>query len=234
MIEQLPFIELDEHRQLEILSSSMCGVSEFWFECILENIHSELEALGFSDPNVMFSGFHSQGDGASFTCGTVDLNLFIKNEMKNDFDFQFLDDDGSYENNIDPELKVLYDESVGILKVNDKFIERLIDERFIDGYISRYNTRYYHEHSVTFEYQIDDYYIANIHEGEGPDMDTYTFTLDQVKNLGEFERYFSQYIGDWIITKCKSIYGRLEKEWESYNTEELKRLKEENELYNII
>ena len=38
----------------------------------------ELEEKGFSDPQIFYSGFCSQGDGASFTCKSIDLELFMK------------------------------------------------------------------------------------------------------------------------------------------------------------
>jgi len=38
-----------------------------WSEYILENWKSALEQIGFCDPVIQFTGFSSQGDGASFT-----------------------------------------------------------------------------------------------------------------------------------------------------------------------
>lgn len=38
----------------------------------------ELEEKGFCDSEIFYSGFWSQGDGASFTCKGIDLELFMK------------------------------------------------------------------------------------------------------------------------------------------------------------
>lgn len=46
----------------------------WWSRCyIIEHINPKLEAVGFIGPKVLFSGFGSQGDGASFTCDDVDI-----------------------------------------------------------------------------------------------------------------------------------------------------------------
>lgn len=41
----------------------------FWAECVIEHLQAEkLPALGFDNTVISYSGFSSQGDGASFTC----------------------------------------------------------------------------------------------------------------------------------------------------------------------
>lgn len=52
-----------------------CCDDSFWYEHIYEEWKAELESMGFGDPDINFSGFSSQGDGASFTCTSFD---FIK------------------------------------------------------------------------------------------------------------------------------------------------------------
>lgn len=44
----------------------------FWYQSILTNWKEELAKVGYNDAEISFSGFGSQGDGASFTC-SVDL-----------------------------------------------------------------------------------------------------------------------------------------------------------------
>ena len=46
----------------------------FWYEHIIEYWVEELSRLGFEEAEVSFSGFWSQGDGASFTCKDIDFH----------------------------------------------------------------------------------------------------------------------------------------------------------------
>ena len=47
-------------------------------ETTLEDLKEELEKLGFSSPDICYSGFCSQSDGASFTCTYIDILKFFK------------------------------------------------------------------------------------------------------------------------------------------------------------
>ena len=44
----------------------------------LDYFNSMLEEKGFMEPKISWSGFWSQGDGASFTCNFVDIDAYIK------------------------------------------------------------------------------------------------------------------------------------------------------------
>jgi hypothetical protein len=50
----------------------------YWYESTYEHWKEKLEALGYREPEIQFSGFWSQGDGASFTCKEIDLRTWIK------------------------------------------------------------------------------------------------------------------------------------------------------------
>lgn len=49
-----------------------------WWEPIIEGFTEEMEAIGMADIDCQFSGFYSQGDGASFTGKVKDNQLFLK------------------------------------------------------------------------------------------------------------------------------------------------------------
>ena len=49
-----------------------------WHEYIIEDWTEKLEALGYEDPEIMFSGFWCQGDGAGFT-PRYDIDKFVDN-----------------------------------------------------------------------------------------------------------------------------------------------------------
>ncbi len=50
----------------------------FWSECIINHWKEKLENFGFENVEIWFSGFSSQGDGASFTFDNLDLEKFLK------------------------------------------------------------------------------------------------------------------------------------------------------------
>jgi hypothetical protein len=51
------------------------GVHDFnWFDSVTDTWNEALEQIGFESPDIRFSGFWSQGDGASFTCKSVDID----------------------------------------------------------------------------------------------------------------------------------------------------------------
>lgn len=45
-----------------------------WYDSVYEYWQSALAQIGFPDAEIAFTGFWSQGDGASFTCTAVDLD----------------------------------------------------------------------------------------------------------------------------------------------------------------
>ena len=47
---------------------------DFWSEPVLDAWKTELEDMGFYEPEIAYSGFGSQGDGASFTCKSFDFD----------------------------------------------------------------------------------------------------------------------------------------------------------------
>jgi hypothetical protein len=56
---------------------------DYWYETTIEQAKEDGKALGFEIDNIVFSGFHSQGDGASWT-GQVDLGAYIDANIKDD------------------------------------------------------------------------------------------------------------------------------------------------------
>ena len=49
-----------------------------WYQFILEEWTEKLEALGYENIDINFNGFGSQGDGASFTAKSMDLDKWLK------------------------------------------------------------------------------------------------------------------------------------------------------------
>ena len=63
------FNELSEEQKQEVLDRHRgYDVDHFeWFEYTIDDYKEILEIIGFYDIDINFSGFWSQGDGASFT-----------------------------------------------------------------------------------------------------------------------------------------------------------------------
>lgn len=53
-----------------------------WHDPIIEGAKEYLEASGFNEPKIYYSGFWSQGDGACFTCESIDFNKFLNGKYK--------------------------------------------------------------------------------------------------------------------------------------------------------
>lgn len=72
------FEELTAEIQEKIIEKNRDINTDYeWYDCIIEETKNELESKGFPQVEITFSGFYSQGDGASFTCNNVDLMTFI-------------------------------------------------------------------------------------------------------------------------------------------------------------
>jgi hypothetical protein len=83
-MENKPFIELDDDRQWEIVRDDM---GDHWHDSILEEIQGELVQY-FENPEISYSGFWSQGDGASFTSTGIYLIQFFEDHWRK-MDFPF-------------------------------------------------------------------------------------------------------------------------------------------------
>lgn len=58
------------------------NVNHEWWKFTVEQFQEELEAIGFSNTDVRFSGFWSQGDGASFTGDWDSAKMLAVKELK--------------------------------------------------------------------------------------------------------------------------------------------------------
>ena len=79
-IRKMTFNELHTDRQLDIVSDCLNSMNNP-LEHIIEQVTTELNEYGFQDVNVMYAGFGSQGDGASFTSDSIDISIFMLNHF---------------------------------------------------------------------------------------------------------------------------------------------------------
>lgn len=62
---------LDEWRNVNV-------EDDIWYDYVYDNWHNKLAEYGFNDVKINFSGFWSQGDGASFVTKNIDTDKYIK------------------------------------------------------------------------------------------------------------------------------------------------------------
>jgi len=74
------FDELSKEVQEKVLEKhSNINVDYDWWDFVYEDYDEKLEKMGFISPDKSFSGFWSQGDGASFSAG-VDVEKYLKSK----------------------------------------------------------------------------------------------------------------------------------------------------------
>ncbi len=78
-IELFTFEELAPEIQKKVVENNRYMNVEYfdWYHSIIEEWTAKLEEAGYMDPEILFSGFCSQGDGASFTCKSLDWNKIM-------------------------------------------------------------------------------------------------------------------------------------------------------------
>ena len=81
-VELFSFAELSENVQNAIVENNREVLVDdaYWYECVKDDFHETLNLLGFSEVESCFSGFYSQGDGASFTAFFEAANIVNNTE----------------------------------------------------------------------------------------------------------------------------------------------------------
>lgn len=94
-----------------------------WYQWTLKEWETKLNDFGFDNVEIDFSGFYSQGDGASFTCKNIDIEKLAD---------------------------VINKKYPNIFKNRDvRVLKALYNQGYIYGDIGRNNCHYYHANSVT-------------------------------------------------------------------------------------
>ena len=144
---------------------------------VIENETEDLEGLGLENVEIAFTGFWSQGDGASFTTRVNDIPAFIK--------------------------------TIG---VTDEILPKVLAafEEVYEMRIVRTDSRYFHENTVRFEIEeMDDTELILMSPFGIGDI-----TVDLSETLEEIG--LEKKASEWVKSKCKEIYRKLEK---AYNEE---------------
>jgi len=220
MENQVRYIELSEDRQQAILSESLT-IFEMVQEDILITLKEELESYGFNKPEIRYTGFSSQGDGASFTSTVIDFDTFFDKERKN-MEFSFSGD--SFADCSEEDIELI--EGMG---VTEQFlIKELMIRGFWTGNVSDNGSNYSHERSVTLSMEVE---MHEEVESLEVNFDTYEITELHADEMRAFNKYFETYLDEWITNKSREIYSKIEDEYNSFVTEQEKQLREGMELF---
>lgn len=215
----IPFKELSEERQYEIVTERM---PDDWHDFTIEEIKKELSEYGFDDVEVSYSGWHSQGDGASFTCDSVCMSTLYKKIKEENFDFQFRTPGIEAD---EEDLDIL--DNMGIDTQNP--MEVLLENGLWYAKVQRTDSRYAHENTVSFQIECENYHV--LVQGDSPNYDSFEVTEEDEREIEHLTQYFDTYISELIKDKCKEAYNRLYKDWHDWIEEEVKYQQEENELF---
>jgi len=162
-----------------------------WWEPIIEGFTEDLEDIGMTNVECEFSGFYSQGDGASFTGKVSDNDKFLKSVG----------------------IDLFYPGLMGLSnRLSDK-IETVINEISESIYISieRYDSRHYHYNTISanVEVQGDDEIELDL----GLEMSIEISVSDICERIEPM-------ITDWAREKSKELYRNLENDYEELTSDE--------------
>lgn len=178
--------ELPENIQEEIFDRKRdTNVFFDWWRWTIEGWKERLAKIGFDDADIRFSGFWSQGDGASFTayCDSEKiLNALLMCE-------------GNIQNY--KQWRLWFE---------------LIDAGIFKFDIARISSHYVHKNTVSGVIQ-DDFGGLNDKMWYAPDPNkpfTFTSIFEKKANLSYLEAMFDSFVKDL----CRKIYSDLEEEYE--------------------
>ena len=171
---------------------------DYWHDDVIDQFKEDMEMLGLSDVEVSYSGFYSQGDGASFTADVSDPGVFMKEALILESD-EWLD----LGDNVKPkdELDALRSD---LLDIGFDTREKLTPENFIIS-IRRTSSRYSHENTIEGDVDIED--IPESIEDEFP-QDRYTEKL-------------TEHVTYWARRRSRKLYSDLEKEYDHLTSDEV-------------
>jgi hypothetical protein len=192
----MKFKDLTDSAKYSIISDHMDIIE--WDAGLISTIKEELLDLGFVDIEICYSGFYSQGDGASFTAASVELDTFFDKFWK-DIEFNFTG----------APLKKEVQDVLDMFGIAETFlIKEMIDAGMYSCRIVRTSHMHVHENTTTSEFEkefdLSDYY-------ENPDENLEQETIN-------FSSVFESFIDEWVVDKNLEIFDRLKKEYEEVET----------------
>jgi hypothetical protein len=226
-MRKIPFKDLSEERKMEIVSDHM---GDSWYEEVEADFVGKLREFGFEEAEIAFSGFWSQGDGASFTCNRIDVSLFLEkcwDQM--DFQHEALDRWEEFKESGAGALMQLGFEPEELDETKPmtlRILERELDpaEPFY-GRVKR-SSRYVHENSTDLYLDLENYYVVDMGESDPADL---RFEVHEEEEILALYRYLENWMEGWMRDQNRELYRKLEKEYYAWQEELLRQLEDENE-----
>ncbi len=174
-----------------------------WYDYLFELWRDALDQIGFTEAEIAFSGFWSQGDGASFTA-SVDMERlveFFASDIKANQSIEPVPGNTKVHGH-DEDFRPWLVHKIGqrTSLVNSKFRRLLKVRDHLDCTVKRISHRYSHENTCQFD-------------GEFRSWDEYP-------RLQAFVEEFFGAAEDLRKDLCRVIYGTLEEEFEYLTSDE--------------
>jgi hypothetical protein len=192
-----------------------------WYSCVVDFWKEVLNQIGFEDAKISFSGFSSQGDGASFTA-TVDLDKlvgFLADTIEGKDTVEVIERKEQFL----PYLVRL----LGGKPTNSKYRRLLwVRDQVQDIAIERTSHHYSHERTCRFTAWLnDDGHYLDTHKTS----DKWTWVSDTPKVRALFNGFVED-AEKVRLALCKAIYRMLEEDyWDRISDEQLLDLAEAND-----
>jgi hypothetical protein len=182
---------LDELRDINVEYSD-------WHETVIEDFEGHLKEFGVGDVEVSYSGFYSQGDGASFIADVFDTKTFMSKALGlKDTEWLDMEDEEKPE---DEGSRLRAD----LLDIGFDTREKLKPDNFIIK-IERTSNRYSHENTIEGRVFIED--IPESIEDEIPSQTIESEIEDKVTN--------------WARSESKDLYSNLENYYDELRSDEV-------------
>lgn len=198
------FEELPENIQEKAIDNLRdINTDHQWWEYSFDYFKELLASAGFENADISFSGFWSQGDGASFTADCDAQKILNSMFLENEGQIAWLIKKG------------LTDKAMEELKRWNLWFTMAENHGSIQFSIYRHLSRYSHENTVSPEVTIDGDYqdIGEWKNGAWNSVFMSKVNWDMLQSM------FEEYVRNW----CQKIYKDLEEEYDYLTSTEVIR-----------
>ena len=194
----------DKLKEEAIEANRDINVYDDWHDPVIEGFQEDLREMGVEEVKVEYSGFYSQGDGASFTGGVQDIKKFLVKTL-------------GMTQYSDKELDELPD------SIKEK-VEGFIDSLTI-AFNRKYGSRYSHANTCQTDFWCE--ILNNVfYDEEYPNGKIYL--TDRVitgnplvfMDLQEEVDKIEKAAEEWRSEQCQELYSSLEKEYDYLQSDE--------------
>lgn len=178
-----------------------------WFEYVIDELwEPALEQIGFTNPDIQFTGFWSQGDGASFTA-SVDLDKLV------DFLSQEIQPSECIQG--EPEdFRPWVVNKVDGVRWDTKFRRILWVRNDVGLTVDRTSHQYCHQYTCRVSTDFDD---KGQFDASKPLEYAWVSDVPHVRKLVD---NFFEVVEELRVDLCRAIYRTLEEEYESLRSDE--------------